>query len=100
MNNVTNRFLKSIHIEEIDQFDLELTHYKKDLQGKWSYHFLKHSPWDIDSLEHFLASVQRYIDYKLDIIFSYSFTPQVSDALELFSSWFMRRHFIPCPFII
>jgi DNA polymerase-3 subunit alpha (Gram-positive type) len=99
MNNVTNRFLKSIHIEEIDQFDLELTHYKKDLQGKWSYHFLKHSPWDIDSLEHFLASVQRYIDYKLDIIFSYSFTPQVSDALELFSSWFMRRHFIPCPFI-
>ena len=99
MSELTKRFLESIKLEGSDLFDLELTQYKKSADGHWIYYFQKHSPWHFEGLELFLAHVEQYVGYQLEIVFSYSFAPKLEDALELFSSWFMRRHFIPCPFI-
>ena len=100
MKDVTERFLISIHLSKHDFDDLELVQYKKDLNGNWIYYFEKQSPWHFESLDHFLAQVELHVKYQLELVFSYTFAPKLEDALELFSSWFMRRHYMPCPFII
>ncbi|HKL84163.1 MAG TPA: hypothetical protein VJZ48_01675, partial [Bacilli bacterium] len=97
---MTERFLISIHLSKHDFDDLELVQYKKDLNGNWIYYFEKQSPWHFESLDHFLAQVELHVTYQLELVFSYTFAPKLEDALELFSSWFMRRHYMPCPFII
>lgn len=100
MDATTKRFLDSIHFENAESIDLLLTHYKKDFQGQWSYYFLKQSPWDFDTLDHLLSLIQQHVKYPLEIIFSYSFNPQIADAIDLFHAWFMRRSYMPCPFIV
>jgi len=99
MNEVTKRFLESIKLEYGEFLDLALTSYKKDLEGNWVYYFEKQNPWDFESLELFLYNVEQFVNYKLELVFAYTFAPKVEDALTLFSPWFMRRHYIPCPFI-
>ncbi len=98
--DITPRFLRSIGLDELAFQDLKLTHYKRDIEGHWIYYFQKENPWEFDSLELFLAHVQSFVKYHLDIVYAYTFAPKPSDAIELFSSWFMRRHFIPLPFTV
>lgn len=98
MDDLTRRFLKSIHLDEHDYSDVTLTGYKKDLQGAWIYYINKQNPWHFDELDRFLEHVNLYVTYNLQIIYSYGFVPKIEDAIDLFSSWFMRRNFVLAPF--
>lgn len=100
MDELTSRFLESVHLDENEFFDLRLTQYKKDLQGHWLYYFAKEQPWEFEQIDKFLSNIESYVNYNLEVVFSYTFVPKLKDAVELFSSWFMRRHFVPNDFIV
>ena len=70
MKSITERFLRSIKIEDIDLFDFDIVSTQKDKSNKFIFTFLKKTPWNYDLLEYFLEQLNN-ITYNYKIIFKY-----------------------------
>ena len=82
-------FLNSIHIDNIDDFDLDF-----EMVGRNRFNYeqidmiiLKSRPWDYDLLRQFLDALGT-VSYPYNIHFSYLTKPTSEDAISLFEDWF------------
>ena len=89
MKEKMKSFLNSIHIENIDDFDLDF-----EMVGRNRFNYqqidmmiTKERPWDYELLRQFQDGLNT-ISYPYTIHFSYRVTPRSSDAVSLFYDWF------------
>ena len=82
-------FLNHIHIENIDDFDLD---FEMVGRNRFNYQQIdmiirKDNPWQYDLLRQFIDGLGS-IDYPYTLHFSYINKPTSEDAIALFSDWF------------
>ena len=101
MNDVTRRFFNSIHIDNIDDFDVEFDYIQKDRfrNNHWHMSLRKDSAWTYHLLRQ-LQDALSYINYSYDLSFTYVIKPSAKDALNLFNDWYQTIYRLPSEFII
>ena len=82
-------FLNHIHIENIDDFDLD---FEMVMRNRFNYQqidmiIVKETPWRYDLLREFLDGLGT-VDYPYTLQFSYLARPKSQDAIELFNDWY------------
>ena len=91
------RFLKSIHIENLDDFDdlsFEMASYDRFNRKQFNMVILKKTPWKY----HLLRELQdglNYITYPYTLRFSYLVRPKYKDVIALFEEWYQTLYHIP-----
>ncbi len=82
-------FLNHIHIDNIDDFDLDF-----EMVGRNRFNYqqidmiiVKNTPWDYDLLRQFIDALGS-IDYPYTLHFSYLEKPTSEDAMSLFDNWY------------
>lgn len=93
MKNEMVRFLKSIKIENIDDFDLDFemisrNRFKRD---QWDMVIVKKEPWDYRLLRQFIDSLEN-IKYPYLLRFSYIHRPTAQEAVDLFLKWYQSLY--------
>ena len=83
------RFLTSIHIENIEDFDIDFDMIGKNQYhpNRWDMYIVKTTPWDYVYLRQFLDSL-HYIQYDYLMRFSYVVKPTLDQIIELFYVWY------------
>ena len=99
MNEKMERFLYSIHLEELEKFDLDFDYIMRDRfdNKKWQMQIIKDTPWDYDIFRIFFDALAN-ITYDYNMRFCYRQTPTASDALELFYPWYQYTYRYPSPY--
>lgn len=89
MKDKMRSFLNHIHIENIDDFDLDF-----EMVGRNRFNYqqidmiiLKSTPWKYELLREFMDALGS-IDYPYTLHFSYLKKPTSGDAISLFSDWY------------
>ena len=89
MKDKMRSFLNSIHIENVDDFDLDF-----EMVGRNRFNFqqidmliVKEQPWDYELLRQFQDGLST-ISYPYTMHFSYLHRPDNKDAIKLFYDWF------------
>ena len=95
MNDKMMRFLRSIHIENLEDFDLDF-----DMVGRNRFHreqldmfIVKQTPWQYHLLRQFQDGLNT-ITYPYYLRFSYVKRPTVTDAINLFEDWYQTLYHI------
>ena len=84
--DIINRFLKSIGIENQDEFDLDFEYiHKNPSQNSYEYCFRKETPWKSNELDIFLNGLQL-IKYNYTISFVYTTKIKADDVREIVES--------------
>ena len=96
MNDKMIRFLKSIHIENFDEFDIdfEMVGYDRFKKDQLNMVIVKKSPWKYHLLRKFQDGLQT-IDYKYLLRFSYLVRPDFDDVNHLFEDWYQTIYRLP-----
>lgn len=94
-------FLKSINIENYNDYDLDFEMIGRNRFNPKQYDMiiLKETPWDYRLLRQFLDSLNN-ITYKYSLQFSYLSRPNEDDVINLFNEWFYSIYRIEVPFLI
>ena len=71
MRDVTKRFLNSIQIDNLEDFDFDIVKTSKDLTGTFCFYIQKNSKWDLDLLNYFIDKLNNITNYKYQLSFSY-----------------------------
>ncbi len=92
------RFLASIHIEDIDNFDMDFDSISHDrfITNKWNMIINKETPWEYHLLREFQDALMT-IDYQYTLHFSYRQKPTSEDAISLFPDWYQTIYRVPNP---
>ncbi len=90
------RFLKSLNIENIDDFDLEfeMIGYDRFNPKQLNMVIVKDSPWVYSFLNEFVNNLSN-ITYKYKLSFSYIHHPIFTDVISLFEQWHESIYHIP-----
>ena len=96
MNEKMLRFLKSINIDNIDDFDLdfEMVGYDRFNPKQLNMVIVKSSPWEYELLHEFMEGL-NCIEYKYTLSFSYIVRPIFTDVISLFEQWHESVYHIP-----
>ena len=93
MQDKMKSFLNHIHIDNIDDFDLDF-----DMVGRNRFNYqqidmiiTKDTPWDYDLLREFMDGLNS-IDYPYTMQFSYRIRPKSEDAISLFENWYRYNY--------
>ncbi len=91
------RFLKSIHIENIEDFDLDFVSIQKSLvdSNVYIYCFRKVSAWKAKLLDQFIEGINSIQTYKADISFVYDEEISINDVIEIVESNYFNEFFTP-----
>lgn len=89
MSDKMMRFLRSIGIENVDDFDLEFDMIGRNRFNpkKFDMMIVKTDPWSYRLLRQFQDALQN-ITYEYSLMFSYVNRPSSEDVIELFSDWY------------
>lgn len=89
MKNEMIRFLKSIKIENIDDFDLdfEMISRNRFKPQQWDMVIVKNEPWEYPLLREFIDSLEN-IKYQYLLRFSYVHRPNIEQVVDLFLKWY------------
>ena len=95
MQERTLRFLHSINIKNIEDFDLDFETITKS--KFFSNHFLffvkKKTPWKFEFLDEFLNSLHSITSYTYEFNFIYEVAPKEDDFNELIKEWYFNEFF-------
>ena len=96
MNEKMKRFLKSIHIENIDRFDLDFDLVTRNsfIHEQIDMLMVKKTPWSYDLLEEFQHGLET-ISYPYTLSISYIQKPTVYEAIQLFDDWHRSNYRFP-----
>ena len=96
MNDKMVRFLNSIKIYNVDDFDLdfEFVGYNRFDRKQLDMVIVKRTPWKYDLLEQFQNGLNT-ISYKYLLRFSYLVRPNNKDVEHLFEDWYQTIYRIP-----
>ena len=99
MKDMMIRFLKSIHIENIEDFDMDFDYCMRDRfeASKWQMQITKDTPWRYDLLRQFQEALLN-ITYSYNLRFSYRVTITPEDAINLFYDWYQTTYRFPCSY--
>ena len=89
MNDKMRRFLKSIEIENIDDFDLDFDLLSYDLfdKKKLNMVIVKQTPWDYEHIRDFQDHLVN-ITYPYSLKFSYIQKPDRDNVIALYNDWY------------
>ncbi len=95
------RFLKSIHIENLDDFDLDFEMVARDRFNREQVNMviLKKTPWKYHLLRRFQDGLNE-ITYPYVIRFSYLLRPDYKDVYHLFCDWYQTLYHVPHNLVI
>ena len=101
MNDKMVRFLNSLHIENIDDFDMDFEMIARDRfkNEQWNMVIVKKTPWNYQLLRKFQDGL-AYINYPYVLRFSYLQRPDYNDAYHLFCEWHQTIYRLPHNFDI
>ena len=87
------RFLRSINIENIDDFDLDFDMISRNRfdPKKFDMMIVKNEPWSYHRLQQFMEGL-GYITYPYSLTFSYVNPPMVEDVVSLFNDWYQTSY--------
>ena len=93
------RFLKSININNIDDFDMSFDLVKRDILNPeiWILRIIKDTPWTYDLLRQFQDALIN-ITYQYNLQFSYRVKIKAANAYNLFFDWYQTINRFPCSF--
>ena len=96
MNDKMIRFLKSLHIENIEDFDMsfDMLGRNRFIPDRWDMYICKKTPWEYHLLQQFIDSLV-HITYQYSLRFSYIKQIKVDDAVNLFSDWYRSIYRVP-----
>ena len=96
---MTIRFLKSINIENYEDFDMDFDYCMRDrfVSDTWKMQISKDTPWKYHLLRQFQDALIN-ITYSYNLRFVYKATITSSDALNLFYDWYQTINRIPCSY--
>lgn len=96
MNEKMIRFLKSIHIENYDDFDIDFEMLGKNRfnPNQWDMIIVKETPWKYSYLHQFIDHLQ-FVNYKYTLQFSYLSRPTKDDVLNVFRDWYLTIYRMP-----
>lgn len=85
-------FLKSIKIENIEDFDIHfLSHFKSKFdENYFIFQVEKDSPWDYQLLDEFLRHLENIKNYKYEFNFTYKFIDD-SSLINVVSEWIFNK---------
>ena len=91
------RFLNSININNIDDFDMDFDNFMKNRfeENSWIAEIYKLSPWNYELLRKFQDGIMTITTYQLTIRFSYACKIKAEDALNLFPDWYQTIYRLP-----
>lgn len=89
------RFLKSINIENYNDFDMDFTSISKSKVDKNSYiyNIKKETPWKYNLLEEFLNGLNNITTYSYVFYFNYTDKPTSDDVIDLIKHKYFATHF-------
>ena len=90
------RFLNSIHIDNVDDFDLafEMINRNRFNNEQWDMVIVKKSPWSYKYLRQFQDGLNT-IKYPYLLRFSYMVRPGYDDVRRLFEEWYQTLYRLP-----
>ncbi len=90
------RFLRSIHIENTDDFDVSFEMLGKDVLKPQQLNMviLKNTPWEYHLLRQFMDGLQT-ITYPYMLRFSYLKRPDYLNVISLFDDWYQTLYHLP-----
>ena len=96
MNEKMVRFLNSINIENIDDFDMDFEMIARDRfkPDQWNMVIVKKTPWNYQLLRKFQDGLAN-ITYKYVLRFSYLQRPDYNDVYHLFCEWHQTIYRLP-----
>ena len=96
MNEKMVRFLNSIHIENIDDFDIDFEMVARDRFKREQINMviLKKTPWKYHLLRRFQDALNE-INYPYLMRFSYIVRPDFNDVNHLFADWYQTLYRLP-----
>ena len=96
MSYKMTRFLQSIHIENIDDFDLEfeMVGYDRFDKTRLNMVIVKQTPWKYSYLREFQDGLET-ITYRYLLRFSYLVRPNYHDVVSLFEDWYQTIYRLP-----
>ena len=96
MQERTERFLKSININDIENYDLDFESIVKSKYYSNTFIFTinKDTPWKYKQLDAFLTGLKHIDNYKYELNIIYKKTPQNSDILSLIKEYFFNQDFV------
>ena len=89
MDSKIARFLKSLHIENVEDFDVSFDMIGKNRfnEKQWDFVILKETPWEYKYLKQFIDGL-AYINYPYTLRFSYLVRPNFLDVISIFEEWY------------
>ena len=95
MKERMERFLRSIKIDDIEDFDMDFTNITKSNfdRNYFIYDIRKSSPWTYHLLEIFINALSNINSYKYEITFTYEAKPTFDDIKTLISDFIFNRKF-------
>lgn len=101
MNEKMVRFLNSLGIENLDDFDLDFEMIGRNRFNKqqWDMVIVKTKPWKYHLLRQFQDGLIN-ITYPYSLRFSYLVRPDYTDALSLFADWYQTIYRLPHNLVI
>lgn len=95
------RFLNSIKIENINDFDMSFDLCARNILNnkEWDMVILKNTPWQYHLLEQFINALSN-ITYSYNLSFSYLKQPNIYDAMSLFEEWYQTLYHLPSPYTL
>lgn len=96
MNDKMRRFLESIHIDNIDDFDLdfEMIGRNRFNKNQWDMVIVKQKPWQYHLLRLFQDGLIN-INYQYTLRFSYVVRPNLKQVIDLFEDWYQTLYHLP-----
>ena len=96
MKDTMVRFLNSIHITNVDDFDIdfEMVGYNRFNPKQLDMVIVKEKPWKYSLLRQFQDGLEN-ITYKYLLRFSYLVRPNSDDVLSLFEDWYQTIYRLP-----
>ena len=90
------RFLKSIHVSNVEDFDMdfEMVGYNRFDPKRLDMVIVKQTPWNYSLLREFQDCLEN-ITYKYLLRFSYLVRPNFKDVSSLFEDWYQTLYRLP-----
>lgn len=95
MQERTIRFLHSIGIDDIDDYDLDFEAITKSKY--YNNHFVfsvkKKTPWDYKKLDQFLNGLRNITSYNYEFNFVYDVKPDANNIFSLIKEWYFNHEY-------
>lgn len=91
----TERFLKSIGISDIEDYDIDFESIMKSqyFPNRFIFTVKKKTPWDYKFLDAFTNGLHKITTYSYEFVFSYDIKPDLNNILSIIKEWYFNQEY-------